>query len=761
MAKIPSKYIETVPFSIIERGYHKEKNMVSESLFSLGNEYQGIRGFFDEGVSLPSLQGVYFNGVYEYSREETKNAYLGIVKRTHFMINSVNWVKTKLIIDDQTLDLHTAVVEDYVRELHFKSGILSRSFTWVLGTKKIQITFERFLSMVECKRAFQRIQIRSNEDCDVQLTLSLDSNVLHWGDHCYYDRVLETSVDETTFLLNVVTPTTKQKVSSAMMIQGAPHPQSICAKDREIRVNYGFKLPANETKTIDRFVVNHVDKRQEKAFPVLNHETLVELMQSAKEGYSANVKKQKAYWENYFAEHDIILEGDEENQQGIRYCLFQLQQTYHGYDPSNNIGAKGLTGEAYSGHAFWDTETYCLSYYLLNNITAAKNLLLYRYQTLQKAKERAKMLDCQGACYPIATLNGEESCNLWQHASLQFQPSTGVAFAIFHYCNITKDIEFLRQYGFEMLIEISKFMLSRGDFTEDRTKFGYYCVMGPDEFQMMVNHNTYTNYLAKRTFQYTREVANMLSEQDRIAIMEKCGVNLPFFEDIKEAEEKMVILYDEKSKLFEQHDGYFKLPHVDVDKIPVSEFPLYHHWSYDRIYRNDMIKQPDVLMFLFLYNQSFTFVQKKKNYEFYEPRCIHESSLSPSVHSILACEINRIDEALQFFGFATRLDLDDYNRNTCEGLHTTSIAAAWSNIVYGFGGIRTDGSVLKIDPKIPSSWKGYSFHLTYRNSLIFVKVTQKGYQIVLKRGRPVSVQVHNQVILLSQQYDGEFEYEEN
>ena len=148
-------------------------------------------------------------------------------------------------------------------------------------------------------------------------------------------------------------------------------------------------------------------------------------------------------------------------------------------------------------------------------------------------------------------------------------------------------------------------------------------------------------------------------------------------ESYKNASEKMYILYNEKTKLFEQHDGYFDLPHIDIKTIPVTDFPLYSHWSYDRIYRNDIIKQPDVLMFLFLYNQSFSLDIKKANYEFYEPRCIHESSLSPSIHSILASELGKDEEALKFFGFSTRMDLDDYNRNTNEGLHLTSIFAAW------------------------------------------------------------------------------------
>ena len=180
-----------------------------------------------------------------------------------------------------------------------------------------------------------------------------------------------------------------------------------------------------------------------------------------------------------------------------------------------------------------------------------------------------------------------------------------------------------------------------------------------------------------------------------------------------------------ESGLIEQHDGYFDLPHTDIHAIPVSEFPLYDHWSYDRIYRSDMIKQPDVLMMLYLYNSSFSEAVKRVNYEFYEPRTIHESSLSPAIHSVLAAELDKMEEAVRFFGFATRLDLDNYNRNTREGLHVTSIAMAWANIVYGFAGLRSDGEGLRFAPRLPERWKQLTFSILYRGRVIRLRMEKE------------------------------------
>jgi maltose phosphorylase len=252
--------------------------------------------------------------------------------------------------------------------------------------------------------------------------------------------------------------------------------------------------------------------------------------------------------------------------------------------------------------------------------------------------------------------------------------------------------------------------------------------MGPDEFHMMVNNNCYTNFMAKKTFDFTLEVLREMKKNSKLKydeLQRKIHFTEAELEEYKKCSENMEILFDEESKIYEQHEGYFNLPHLDVDSIPIKDFPLYHNWSYDRIYRSDMIKQPDVLMFMFLYNQEFSTEIKRANYEYYEPRCIHESSLSPAFHSIFASELKKHDEALDFFGFATRMDLDNYNRNTREGLHTTSLAGAWLNIVYGFGGMRSDGNILKFNPSIPKVWDSYSFRVVYKEAVLLIKIDKE------------------------------------
>ena len=613
MAKKSNEYLDIDSFKIIESGFHKDRAKVSESIFSLGNEYAGIRGFFEEGYGGESLKGSYFNGIYEYALKETENAYRGIVKRTHFTINSVNWIKCKIEVAGEVLDLDTAKIDSFVRELDMRSGLLKRSFIWHTKLGDITICFERIMSMDCCHEMLQRITFFSEKEISIQLSMHLDSNVLHWSKDCYWNREKEI-IEDNQYGVFTSTLSTNQSLLSLMEIETKEKPIHCYTLDKEVVVEYDFKL--NSQTSFTRYVINICDKMSKNNFGKLYKQARKELKELVSKGFSKVLSANQLYYSKVWDSSDIEILGDPKNQQGIRYCIFQLEQTYHGFAKDNNIGAKGLTGEAYSGHAFWDSETYCLPFYLFSNQEAAKNLLMFRYNTLDEARKRAEDLDCVGACFPIATRNGKEGCNLWQHASLQFQPSTGVVYAIMHYMNLYNDKEFMQSFGLEMIVEVCRFMLSRGQYNADYSGFGYFGVMGPDEFQMMVNQNTYTNYLAKKSFDYLLDIVQSKS-YDINAIFKKCGCDDRFLEKLKEASNKMIILYDEETKLFEQHEGFFKLPHLDINSIPTSDFPLYSHWSYDRIYRNDMIKQPDVLMFMFLYSQDFSIEQKKANYEFY------------------------------------------------------------------------------------------------------------------------------------------------
>jgi maltose phosphorylase len=449
---------------------------------------------------------------------------------------------------------------------------------------------------------------------------------------------------------------------------------------------------------------------------------------------------------------DIEIDGDPDVLQGLRFSDFQTYQSYHGENADLNALCKGLTGEVYFGWVFWDSEIYSHRLMMFIDPPAAKNLLLYRYHRLPQALERAKQLDCEGARFPFATITGTEDSGTWQHVDLEIHADMAISYAIWHQDKICPDKSFLYHEGIEMLLQICRFMASAGGWSPLHGDFGFYGVMGPDEFHMMVNHNCYTNAMGKKAFEFTLSV---LAEIQREApeqyqqVITKINLNPQEPEQWKKMAEKMRILKDERTGIFEQHAGYFDLPHVDLQNLSMDQIPIYKNWAYIKIFRHNMVKQPDVLNLMYFFSQDYTMEEKRANYEFYEARTIHESSLSPSLHAILAAELGKMEEAYNFFAYGARLDLDNYNRNTDQGLHVTSAAGVWASMIFGFGGMRTDGDVLIFNPSLPSQWNSYRFRVCYQGAIIEVMVDRDHAQFRAISGPSVAVSVYGSKYVLS------------
>ncbi|GHV40425.1 maltose phosphorylase [Clostridia bacterium] len=691
MPKIADKYFKCEPWQVVEAGFDASRGRVSESVFSLANEALGVRGYFDEGYSGDSLVGSYINGIWELD-ENLPHSYRGVITKTHFMAAAVNWLYTRLTVGGETLDLNVSNFSDFSRTLDMKGGKLYREFVWHSPKGNIRLKFTRFLDMTRGDLGYQSIDLTADADVTLDFESGLDFSVKHE----MYNRCLWNEVKSSDGEITAETKVSKQRVKAAFSLN---IPAETVLKPLYSGKRASIELKKGEMFTIIKTVSINGD------------------VSSAKD-YGAAFAANDKYWAERWKQADIIIDGDEENQQGIRFCVFQMEQTFRGDAAGHNIGAKGLTGEAYNGHAFWDTEVCCLPYYLFSNPQAAKNLLEFRRVTLPQAKNRAKELDCDGACYPVATLNGDEACALWQHASLQFQATTAVAYALEQYAAVTGDYGYITGDALEMLVEIARYLTSRVGQNPITGKYGFYGVMGPDEFHVMVNNNCYLNYTSKKALEFAANAAENSAyvSAEEIRRWRDIAANMA--------------MPQAKDGVFEQFDGYFSLPNTDINSIPIEEFPLYAHWSYDRIYRTNMLKQPDVLQFMYMYSNDFSEDALRKNYDYYEPRTIHESSLSPSIHSILSARLGKVSEAVKFFGFATRLDLDNYNRNAGEGLHMTSIAAAWMNIVFGFAGLSVDGAEISVKPSLPPSWKRLEFNVKHRGDSYRVTVTADGAEIV-------------------------------
>lgn len=743
MAKIAEKYLKVDPWLIEENGFNVERARVSESNFALANEFMGVRGYFEEGYSGEKIIGSYVNGVYDEKEIIHAAYFLGMAKRFCFMINSVDWLYTRIYIDGEQLDLNVSDFSNFKRVLDMRTGVLKREFIWNLKDgKKVKVEFTRFLSMINANVGFQKVEFTPiNFSGSVEIESGLDFTPLHLLE----SKNFWTEKKATDSELLCKTENSHQHLYAGFTLSsGQELVTENTAEDKKVVKKFSLSLEEGKTASFTKKAVLYAERERDIASSKV-WEDAQELVKKLEDvNFQDELVNHIGFWTKSWENLDITIDGDDENQQGVRFCIFNLVQTYHGNDPTLNVGAKGLTGEHYYGWTWWDTETYCLPFYMFSNPAASKSLLEYRYNTMPQALERAKEMQCDGACYPMGTVDGTESCGTWQHGNLEIHVSAAIPYGIWHYNKICNDKEFLYNKGFEMLLQSSRYFASRGSWGSVSGKYGYYGVMGPDEFHMMVNNNCYTNFMAKKVFDFTAEVLEEIKEADNAKyseVMNRLGVTEDELKDWKNKSENMYISFDESTKLFEQHDGYYDLPYVDVKAIPHTQFPVYDNWEYGKIFRTSMTKQPDVLLFLFFFSQEFSMDVKRANYEYYEPRCSHESSLSPSIHSILACELGKVDEALEFSQYASRLDLDDYNRNTYQGLHITSMAATWMNIVYGFGGMRTDGDNIVFNPVLPDNWNSYSFKITYQNSVLEVKVEKGSATFKVVNGNAVKLNI--------------------
>jgi maltose phosphorylase len=764
--KTSEKYFVVDPWLVVEEGFNPLKQRLAESIFSLANEFMCVRGYFEEGYSGDHLLGSYFSQLYEMLEVKYPQVFKGFVSEVAAMITAVDWLYTRISIDGETLDLAGAQFSDFKRTLDLRDATLTREFIWTTTSgKRLRLKFIRFTDLKTTALGCQRIVFEPlNFSGEMKIVSGLDFNTIYelaagWDQ----TQGSGASVEQSSAQTNFWTVERSERVGEVYAIQA--HTQksgmrlfssfrlsvdqtiapTLVKRDKFIGAELTLKLEAGREAIFEKMAVNHWEQTDDAER--VWQDGLELSRKLAGFGYDQALAEHRDGWKRFWDRMDIEIEGDPELQQGVRYSLFAMYINYHGESDRRNVLCK-LGGEVYSGVNFWDTEIYCHRMYMFLDPAIARKLLMYRYHYLPRAIENAERIDLEGARYPFSTITGYEDSGTWQHVDLEIHQNGAIFYAIWHYDRICKDKDFLYREGIEMLLQMCRCMASAGGWSPKRGDFGFYGVMGPDEFHMMVNNNCYTNYLGKRMFEYTLEV---LAEMEVAApelhkeALAKVRLRPEEPKNWKRMAEKMRIPKDEETGIYEQHDGYFDLPHVDVKSIPMSEVPIYKHWAYIRLFRMNMLKQPDFLNLPYFFSQDFTMEEKRKNYEFYEARTSHESSLSPSLHAILAAELGKSHEAYDFLAYAARLDLDNYNRNTEQGIHSSSAAGVWAGMVSGFGGLRTDAETLILNPSIPDRWKAFRFKIYYAGSLLSVAVDGRKVRIKTLEGDAVSVAVYGRI----------------
>lgn len=649
------------PWKISTTTFDKENLRLQESLTSIGNGYMGMRGNFEETYSGDHHQGTYLAGIWYPDKTRVgwwKNGYPEYFGK---VINAVNFIAMDIYINDQLIDLASLDPEDFHWELDMQNGVLSRHFTITTATNKVHFSFERFLSIAKREAAYIRVKVELLAgSATVKFVSKLDGHVQNEDsnyDEHFWNQIDRGTKDSIGYLTTKTIPNAfdieQFTVTAGMrhLINGEVAIPVFEEETLALQGVFTYDLTLNEPVIVDKevLILTSRDIPEAQQFT-----TLMAEFDQLTTHYDAAKEEQTTAWAKRWELADVVIEGDDEAQQGIRFNLFQLFSTYYGEDERLNIGPKGFTGEKYGGATYWDTEAYAVPLYLaLADPEVTKNLLKYRHNQLPQAIHNAQQQGLKGALYPMVTFTGVECHNEWEITFEEIHRNGAIAYAIYNYTNYTGDTSYLKNEGLEVLAEIARFWADRVHYSKRQNKYMIHGVTGPNEYENNINNNWYTNTIAAWVLRYTRENYLAFKEETTIEISEE---ELAKWADIVE---NMYYPIDEEQGIFVQHDTFLDKDLMPVSDLPLSELPLNQKWSWDKILRSCFIKQADVLQGIYFFNEEFTKEEKQRNFDFYEPMTVHESSLSPSIHAILAAELGLEEKAVEMYQRTARKTLND------------------------------------------------------------------------------------------------------
>ncbi|GER67126.1 glycosyl hydrolase [Weizmannia acidilactici] len=741
-------------WEIIKKEFNKQNLLVNESLFALGNGYLGVRGNFEEGYSKgePSIRGTYINAFHDITEIQYGEKAYGFPETQQKMLNIIDAQTIQIYLGEEKehFSLFEGKVLSFCQTLHMDRGFSERAVHWRSPSgKEIKLTFSRLVSFVQ-RELFAielslepvnfsgPVRIVSTVNGDVENYVNKNDPRIASGD------AKRLAVTEAKQIGDYSVVSTRAFVSGLETACAASHTVSVpceCrfeAAEKQVRAIIDFRLdqPVNVTKfNIYTDTLRHHGNVAEKAAAI---------QESVKgKDFSFFLKEQERYLSEYWKAADVEISGDPKLQEGIRFNLYQLLQ-FVGKDSASNIAAKGLSGEGYEGHYFWDTEIYIFPVFLLTRPDIARNLLLYRYNILDHARARAKeMGHKKGALFPWRTISGTECSAYFPAGTAQYHISADIAYSYVQYFYATHDEVFMRQYGVEVLAETARLWLETGHYNRDG-KFVIEDVTGPDEYTAIVNNNYYTNVMAKFNLKSAHHFYHWLKTTDPAYFTELCdriGLLGEEAAEWQKAGDAMYLPYDAKLGIHKQDDSFLEKAVWDFEHTPKDHYPLLLHYHPLTIYRYQVCKQADTVLAHFLLEDEADPETIRNSYHYYEKVTTHDSSLSSCIFSIMASKLGEAEKAYHYFIETALLDLDNTHGNTKDGLHMANMGGTWMSIVYGFAGVRIKESGLSVDPSIPEQWERYAFRLTYQNRKLQIEVTRGSVTVVLTEGEALRIRL--------------------
>ena len=743
MSKFPYE-----PWTVTENGFQRDALRENESAFALGNGFIGMRGNLEELTATGSetIQGSFLNGIFDSEPIVYGEGAYGYAKNHETICNVMDAKSITLLADGEKLDLGLSHVEEHVRQLDMRAGLLRRSFVWhTAGGCTLEVETERLVSLTRQELAATGLRLRCLEgSCRLAMQSGIVPAVIAEGDPndprnaAGKDRRLLTGDRRAVGPLLSMLQKTKNSgftIACAVEFRTSLSFKTVVLNDSviwEAEVELGAGDEIALEKSICYTAVRTEEDVLEKAGKTAHEAPSLQELKSEQRTYL------DAFWENA----GIEIEGDDALLQGLRFNLFHLLQSV-GRDGKRNIAAKGLTGEGYEGHTFWDTEAYVLPMFLCIDPPVARKLLESRYRMLPNARARARVMGHpKGALFPWRTIDGEECSAYFPGGTAQYHIDGDIAHAVLEYWRFTQDFDFMAQCGAEILVETARLYRDLGFFSAEKDgKFVINCVTGPDEYNVMVNNNTYTNAVAAETMRGAAEVMALLREQcpdDYARLCTTLDYSEKEAQSWLDAAEKMYYP-PARNGIYPQDDEFLNRKPWPLDSIPPKNHPLLMFYHGLVIYRHMVCKQADLILAMTQYGERYTLEEKRKNFAFYDSVTTHDSSLSMATFSILASEIGEVQKAYDYFMSSARLDLDDIHRNTKDGLHMANMAGTVNGIIRGFGGMRIRDGVLCFAPVCPPQWRGYAFRVQFRGRVIQVRVSANGAEYALLQGEPITI----------------------
>ncbi len=734
------------PWQVRETELNLDVLAQSESIFALSNGHIGLRGNLDEGDP-HGLPGTYLNSVYEVRPLPYAEAGYGFPDDGQTVINVTNGKLIRLLVDDEPMDIRYGTVNSHERVLDLRAGTLTRKLDWSSPAgARVRVTSVRLVSLTQ--RAIAAISY-TVEPVDQALRLVLQSELVaneelpRVGRDPRVAAVLDAPlVSEEHQTLDGarsrVVLVHKTRVSGLRVAVGMSHeitgPERMRIGTESFpdlgRSTIAAEVPAGVQLRIVKYIGYGWSSQRSK--PALIDQVVGALAAAQLTGWEGLLAEQREYLDEFWDGADVEVHGDGEIQQAVRFGLFHILQAGARAE-FRPIAAKGLTGNGYDGHTFWDTEMYVLPVLTYPQPSAGADVLRWRHLVLPQAKQRAADLGLDGAAFPWRTIRGQECSGYWPAGTAAFHINADIAFAVSRYLSATLDSAFESEVGLELLVETARLWRSLGQH-DAAGNFRIEGVTGPDEYSAVKDNNVYTNLMAQHNLAYAADLAEKLP-----SVAEALGVTSEETASWRDAAAAIYIPYDSRLGVHPEHDGFTDYARWDFASTSPGEYPLLLHFPYFQLYRKQVVKQADLVLAMQLRPDAFTFEQKVRNFAYYEPLTVRDSSLSACTQSVIATEVGQLDLAYDYLAEAAFMDLADVEHNTADGVHMASLAGAWIALVGGFGGLRAHADPIAFAPRLPDQISTLAFRLRYQQRKLSVTITARQAQYELLEGDPLPV----------------------